>query len=79
MVIVDAGKIASDLSGYIEKVQLGETFVIAVDNQPVAELRPAGVRGAHRRPSGLCVGEFKLQEDFNAPLPDEIISGFESR
>ncbi|MGI8638916.1 MAG: hypothetical protein ACR2MG_03070 [Pyrinomonadaceae bacterium] len=29
------------------------------------------------RPFGLCKGEFIVPEDFDAPLPEEILSGFE--
>jgi hypothetical protein len=29
-----------------------------------------------RRPFGLCAGEFTVPDDFNAPLPDEILSTF---
>jgi hypothetical protein len=29
------------------------------------------------RPSGLCKGEFVVPDDFNEPLPDEILALFE--
>ncbi|NJR70799.1 MAG: DUF2281 domain-containing protein [Synechococcales cyanobacterium CRU_2_2] len=29
------------------------------------------------RPFGLCAGEFEVPDDFDAPLPDEILSLFE--
>ncbi|MFN8492337.1 MAG: hypothetical protein U0350_32350 [Caldilineaceae bacterium] len=29
------------------------------------------------RPFGLCAGEFTVPEDFNEPLPDEILAEFE--
>ena len=79
MVIVDADKIASDLGAYLEKVEHGESFVIAIHNRPVAELRPADVTGTAPRPFGLCAGEFQVPDDFDAPLPEEIIADFESR
>ena len=28
------------------------------------------------RPAGLAKGEFQVSDDFNAPLPDEIIKGW---
>jgi hypothetical protein len=30
------------------------------------------------RPSGLAAGESVVPDDFDAPLPDEILSGFEN-
>ena len=29
------------------------------------------------RPSGLCEGEFVVPDDFDAPLPEEILQEFE--
>ena len=32
-----------------------------------------------QRPFGLCAGEFVVPEDFNAPLPEEILNAFEGK
>ena len=29
------------------------------------------------RPFGLCLGEFLVPDDFDAPLPDEVLALFE--
>ena len=31
------------------------------------------------RPFGLCAGEFVVPEDFDAPLPEEILNAFEGK
>jgi len=31
------------------------------------------------RPFGLCAGEFVVPEDFDAPLPEEILQAFEGK
>ena len=31
------------------------------------------------RPFGLCAGEFVVPEDFDAPLPEEILNTFEGK
>jgi Protein of unknown function (DUF2281) len=36
-----------------------------------------GQRIADRRPAGLCAGEFTVPDDFDAPLPEEILQSFE--
>lgn len=79
METVDAEKVALDFSSYLEKVEKGEKVVISVHDRPVAELRPASLpeEGGKPRPFGLCAGEFKLPDDFDAPLPDEIIGSFQ--
>jgi antitoxin (DNA-binding transcriptional repressor) of toxin-antitoxin stability system len=79
MTIVDADNVAADLATYLKKVAAGESFVIAVDDKPVAELRPTKVGSAKPRPIGLCAGEFVVPDDFDAPLPDDIIADFEGR
>jgi len=79
VIIVDADEVASHLGAYLQKVGHGETFVIAVQNRPVAELRPTDVPPAAERPYGLCAGEFVVPDDFDAPLPEDILTDFEGR
>jgi hypothetical protein len=31
------------------------------------------------RPFGLCAGEFTVPDDFDEPLPEEILSAFEGK
>ena len=77
MIIVDADEAAAHLGAYLQKVQNGETVVIAVQSRPVAELRPTDALAATPRPFGLCAGEFIVPDDFDSPLPEEIIADFE--
>ena len=63
----------------IGRVEAGDTVVITRNRRPVAELRPVpGVRQS-KRPIGLCEGSFVTPDDFNAPLPDDVIALFEPR
>ena len=36
-------------------------------------------RNEMQRPYGLCAGEFIVPEDFDAPLPEELLNLFEGR
>jgi antitoxin (DNA-binding transcriptional repressor) of toxin-antitoxin stability system len=67
----------SDLTGYLQQVKAGETLVILEANEPVAEIKPVAPNEAYLRPYALCIGEFRVPEDFDAPLPQEIIAQFE--
>ena len=67
----------NDLMGYLQRVKAGETLVILEENAPVAEIRPVTPERVALRPYALCAGEFQVPEDFDAPLPDEIIQQFE--
>lgn len=72
--IYDAKK---NFSQIVRRVEKGECVVICRHNQPVAELRPV-VGGCDKpRPHGLAKGEFRVPVDFNAPLPDSVLSDFE--
>jgi antitoxin (DNA-binding transcriptional repressor) of toxin-antitoxin stability system len=66
-----------DIASFLRKVEAGEAFVILQGDKPVAELRPASAGPAGPRPFGLCAGEFRVPDDFDAPLPEETLSGFE--
>lgn len=66
-----------NLLGYLQRIQAGETFMIVASGKSVAEMRPIGLSSEFLRPFGLCVGEFTVTDDFDAPLPEHIIQEFE--
>lgn len=65
-------------SELVARVERGQEVVIARAGKPVARLvphetrRPAPVFGADR-------GKFTVPEDFDSPLPDEVLATFEGR
>ncbi len=62
-------------SKLLERVALGEEIVIAKAGRPVARL----VRfeaGSTRRVVGTAKGRFTVPDDFNEPLPREILDHF---
>jgi antitoxin (DNA-binding transcriptional repressor) of toxin-antitoxin stability system len=77
MVQVSVEEILRDLAAYLQRVEAGETVVIVRAGQPVAEMKPVAVGTKPLRPFGLCAGEFTVPEDFDAPLPADILNAFE--
>ena len=63
---------------YLDRVIEGETVVIFQAERPIAEIRPV-TETAALRPIGLAKGEFVVPDDFDAPLPDNILDEFEGR
>ena len=63
------------LSRLLERVAGGEDVVIAKAGKPVARLVPA--TGPGKRVLGKDKGQVLIAEDFDAPLPDDILSSFE--
>ena len=66
------------LSKLIESTMQGEEFIIAKAGKPVARLVPITPQKKRRQP-GLLKNKIKIAEDFDAPLPEEILTAFEGR
>jgi antitoxin (DNA-binding transcriptional repressor) of toxin-antitoxin stability system len=79
MTQVNLEDIQQDLSTYLQRVEAGETLVIIRAGKPVAEVKPVVPRVETLRPFGLCAGEFTVPEDFDAPLPEDILKAFEGK
>lgn len=77
MTTITLDEIQRNLMGYLQRVMAGETILIVDADEPVAEIKPVATGEARLRPYALCAGEFRVPEDFDAPLPDEIIAQFE--
>jgi prevent-host-death family protein len=79
MTQVSIDDIQRDLSTYLQRVEAGETLVILRAGKPVAEVKPVVPHVETLRPFGLCAGEFIVPDDFDAPLPEDILSAFEGK
>jgi prevent-host-death family protein len=66
----------TNLSRLLEEVESGRDVVIARSGTPVARLVPIKKRGP-RRLFGRDRGKFIVPEDFDAPLPPEVLADFE--
>jgi prevent-host-death family protein len=66
------------LSKLAERAGAGEEIIIAKSGRPVARLVPLALGRAVRR-KGLLKGKIKIGDDFDQPLPDEMIDLFEGR
>ena len=66
------------LPDFLKRVEAGEAFVIVVHGRPVAEIKPVSENPVPPRPYGLCAGEFITPDDFDSPLPNEIIEQYKA-
>jgi antitoxin (DNA-binding transcriptional repressor) of toxin-antitoxin stability system len=78
MLNVTVDEIQRDPAKYLRQVEAGETFTIVQADKAIAELRPI-TSIKQLRPFGLCAGEFTVPDDFDAPLPEDILSAFEGK
>ena len=63
----------------LDRVEAGEHLVVVRGGRAVAELRPIPPARLVARPFGLCAGAFVVPNDFDCPLPDDILREFEGR
>ncbi|MDB5403200.1 MAG: prevent-host-death family protein [Rhodopila sp.] len=64
------------LSQLVERAAAGEEIIIAKAGRPLARLVPLAKRTTPR-PLGLLAGQVWIGDDFDDPLPDEIMKHFE--
>jgi prevent-host-death family protein len=83
MVRIILDEMRRDPGRYIREVEGGETVVVTRADRPVAEIRPVasdeGLRNGSPRPAGLAAGQFRVPDDFDAPLPPDVLDAFEGR
>lgn len=65
----------TNLSRLLRRVAAGEEIVIVRGREPVARLVPVGRSGA--RQLGIDEGVVEVPDDFNAPLPEDVLAELE--
>jgi prevent-host-death family protein len=66
----------TQLSQLLEDVARGDEIVIAKAGKPIARLVAIAATNQPRR-RGLLKGRIVIAADFDAPLPEEVLSSFE--
>jgi prevent-host-death family protein len=64
------------LSRLLERVEAGEEILIARAGRPIARLVPVEPPRERRTP-GTFKGKISMSDDFDAPLPDDVLDAFE--
>lgn len=64
----------AQLSSILDRVEAGETVLLARRNKVIAEIRPVAPQKLQgKRPVGLMKGRFKVPDSFFDPLPDDLL------
>ena len=63
-------------SKLIDRVLGGEEITIARSGKPVARIVPIEEKAARRMP-GSAKGKIRIADDFDDPLPDDVLRDFE--
>lgn len=78
MTVVNVHEAKTHLSKILDRVSAGEEIIIAKAGKPVARLVPLEVTGKPRT-AGTYAGRIRIKDDFDAPLPDDLLNRFEGR
>jgi prevent-host-death family protein len=76
MAEVNVHEAKTHLSRLLMRVAEGEEIVIARAGKPIARLVP--IESKTNRLIGQDDGLFEIPDDFDAPLPDEVLALFQS-
>jgi prevent-host-death family protein len=77
MISVNVHEAKTHLSRLLERVAAGEEILISKAGKPMAKLTPLSKPQVNRVP-GLDKGVIEIPDDFDAPLPDDLLQLFES-
>lgn len=73
---VNTHEAKTQLSRLLRRVAAGEEITIANRGVPMARLVPIPAKERGRK-LGMFRGKFTVPDDFDAPLPEEILDAFE--
>lgn len=76
--IINIHEAKTHLSRIVDDVAAGAEVIIAKAGRPMARLSPMTVTVKAKR-LGLLKGKITVRDDFNSPLPDDVLSSFEGR
>ena len=77
MITVPLGEAKHNLSKLVDEAAAGNIIVIARHGRAVAQLVPIDKPKGPR--IGAMKGMFVVTDDFDAPLPDEVLDAFEGK
>jgi prevent-host-death family protein len=75
MKILNIHAAKTHFSTLVAEVESGEEIIIAKAGKPVARLVPLEYKNALRKP-GSMKGRISMSDDFDAPLPLELLKAF---
>ncbi len=75
--VVNVHEAKTHFSRFLERAMAGEEIIIARNGMPLVRLTPVAAPEGERT-EGLSKGEITISEDFDAPLPEELLDRFES-
>ncbi len=79
MQTVNIHEAKTHFSRLVDEAAAGEEIIIAKAGKPMAKLVPLEAPKKHGVRVGSLVGMGTVPDDFDDPLPDEVLAAFEGR
>ncbi|HEX7948122.1 MAG TPA: type II toxin-antitoxin system Phd/YefM family antitoxin [Phenylobacterium sp.] len=77
MTVVNVHAAKTHFSRLVDQAAAGEEIIIAKAGKPVARLMPLAPTERPKRKLGALKGKLVIPDDFDAPLPDDVLDLFE--
>lgn len=78
MQVISMHQAKSSLSQLVKRASTGETILLGAYGKVEAKLVPAKEHELPAKRIGILAGKLVVPEDFDAPLPGDILKDFES-
>lgn len=78
MRVINIHAAKTHLSRLVDAAAAGEEMIIAKSGKPLARLVPLADQSGKRKLGGL-EGRLRIPDDFDAPLPEDVLADFEVR
>lgn len=76
-IVIPMHQAKSTLSQLVQRAAAGETVLIGPNGHAVAKLTRLDTPDTPNRRLGFLKGKLVVPEDFDAPLPDEVLADFQ--
>lgn len=76
MEVISMHQAKSTLSQLVARAQQGEIIYIGAYGKVQAKIVAASQKEKQRKKTGVLAGKLKLPEDFDTPLPDDVLDAF---
>jgi len=77
MEVISMHQAKSTLSQLVKRAATGETILLGAYGKVEAKLAPVAESAAPTKKIGVLAGKLVVPEDFDAPLPDDVLQTFE--
>ena len=79
MKVVNMTKARARFSQLVNQAASGDDIIVSRNGKPLVRITRFARRGKRRIRFGVLKGKLKIAADFDAPLPAEVVAGFEGR